>query len=790
MRRQNGNKGEKYVGTVRLVEDDSAVIEWPGGRRSRIPLPAPSDITVIPVGSVRYRALRDFQELKKEFSKSPVPVLVALLEEMGGEATVKQLQDETRHLGLAAEHDNTWWISIRKRLLGQPRVTESKSNGPLKLIDDPFQKERDLPAREALEFLATPATKRPRGLDQALREAVHAGQSELTAYERVAAHVLKVPLSAWPASTNEYTPQGVSQKVLAMAVEFLADATKGQRRAKNPTAEPSPKLGKGGAPPAAAVTPLLVGLVTTPEDSAAADQAAKLPRGLMAQACVMAVMARFESEDRTVGGDHLLRRGTVLLPEALDESPLVPASQREAFAEELLVRALDLLLRSAGQRPPSAPEREWVDLVLTAVPEHTLQLGVAATDTEDLAAALKALPDRPDGSRERVMLVLASLADTPDNAEQPGTPANPAEASAKSAESASAGIDPGPAEDASAEEPKVQESQSELAPAVTVDAGTPAQEQEAEGDAPGDTGPAEDAPTEEPTAQAPQTGSPTPATTTDTDAPAQEPKADGDAPDDADPAEDAPTEEPKAQESQSEPTPAATADADTPAPKSEEADDTPAGTAGAPAPVTVLAPEERNRYDIALSRERAVAQALRSERDQLKQELAASQRRYDRVGEEFAELRARLDAVTVELAAATRRGEALTRQAQRREQELRQARQAGRAASQSQLRQARIDGLRALAAVLAEVADQAAHATEESDPSRALYRRVLAQAATAGLVDIGTIGEETEFDPSRHQAPTGPAERVVVERPGFAWRAGGAQEEVVLLPAQVRRAEP
>ncbi len=749
MRRQDGIRGEKYVGTVRLVEDDSAVIEWPGGRRERIPLPPTSNITVIPVGSVRYQALRDSQRLEKEFSKSPVPVLVALLEEVGGEVTVRQLQDETRRLGLAGEHDRTWWNRIRQRLLAHPRVTESKPNGPLKIIDepvDPFEKERSLPAREALEFLATPATKRERGLEQALREAVCAGQSELATYERVAAHALKAALRPWPTEMNEYTPQGVSQKVLAMAVEFLADVTKGQRHAQSATAQPSPKLGKAGAPPVAAVTPLLVGLVTTPEGSAAADEAAKLPRGLMAQACVMAVMARFEAEE--AGADHLLRRGAVLLPWAIAESPLAPAARREAFAEELLVRALGLLLRSAGQRLPSDPECQWVDLVLAAVPEHTLRRGIAATSAEDLAAALEALPDRPDGGRERAKRVLASLASVPDDPEQPESPAAPASEAAKPTASSSAESGSASAADASPEEQKTQEPQSE--PATT-------------------------------------------AAPADTDAPAQEPEADGDgnATDDAAPTPEALSEESKPQEPEPEPvTRAAPAEAEAPAQDPEMAAETPAVTAEAPSRAPEPTPEERSRHDVALSRERAVAHALRSERDQLKQDLAASERRYDRAGEEFAELRTRLDAVTAELAAATRRGEALTLQAQRREQELRQSRQTGRAASQAQLRQARIDGLRVLATVLAEVADQAAHATDESDPSRALYRRVLAQAATAGLVDIGTSGEETEFDPSRHQAPTGAAEQVVVERPGFAWRAAGSQEEVVLLPALVRRAEP
>lgn len=747
MRRQDGSRGEKYVGTVRLVEADSAVIEWPDGRRERIPLPTPSGIAVIPAGSVQYRALRDFQELEKEFAKAPVPVLVALLEEMGEEVAIKQLRDETRRLGLAGELDSTWWSRTRKRLLEHPRVTESRPQGSLKIIEDPFQKERSLPAREALEALATPATKRPRGLELALREAVQAGQSELTAYERVAARTLKTTLRSWPAVMNAYDPRGVSQKVLAMAVEFFADVTKGLRRANNPTTEPSPKLGKLGAPPAVAVTPLLVGLVTTPEESGAADQATKLPRGLAAQACVMAVMERFDTEGRTVGGDHLLRRGAVLLACALEESPLVPAERREAFAEELLARTLGLLLRSTGQYLPSDPEWQWVDLVLSAVPEHTLRRGIAARCAEDLAAALEALADRPDGGRERATLVLASLAGAPDEAENPESPAASAAGSGKLAHATSEESGSASASKASPEEQKTQEPKNE--PVTT----------------------------------------PVPA---EADAPAEEPEAvgDGDVTVDVAPAPEVASEEPKRREQQPEPeTTAAPAEANPSAHAPGGVVETPAGIAGAPFPEAALPSEERSRLEAALSRERAVAHALRSERDQLKRDLAASERRYERADEEFAELRTRLEAVTAELAAATRRQEALTLQAQRREQELRQARQAGRAASQAQLRQARIDGLRVLATVLAEVADQAAHAADESDPSRALYRRVLTQAATAGLVDIGAIGEETAFDPSHHQAPTGQAERVVVERPGFAWRAGGSQEEVVLLPALVRRAE-
>ncbi|WP_405893176.1 hypothetical protein OG272_11130 [Streptomyces sp. NBC_00104] len=142
-----------------------------------------------------------------------------------------------------------------------------------------------------------------------------------------------------------------------------------------------------------------------------------------------------------------------------------------------------------------------------------------------------------------------------------------------------------------------------------------------------------------------------------------------------------------------------------------------------------------------------------------------------------------------ELEEAAERAEAMTRQLQRRDDELRQSRQAARGPSQAQLRQARIDTLRVLAAVLAEVADQAVHEAEETGPANALYRRVLARAAAAGVLDIGVLGEETDYDPAVHRAPGGPAPRVLVERPGFVWQGPREPGPVVLEQAIVRRAE-
>ncbi|MEV6739442.1 hypothetical protein AB0N14_21915 [Streptomyces sp. NPDC051104] len=692
IRRQGNSKGDDCIGTVCQVEDDNAVVQWPGGLRTRIPLPVPSDITVVPVDSLRYRSLRDASALRKEFAESPVSVLIKLLGEMGGEASLKELHSQARNLGLAGEHNSTWWGRMRKRLLAHPRVAEAKPGAPLKLLDesaDPFVEERALSAQEALEALATPATKRVQGRQQALRKAVASGASELSAYEHVAAHALGVALRSWPFDETAFTAQGVSEKVLAAVVEFLAEVTTGQRRAKNPVADPSSKLSKPGAPSPHAVTPLLVGLVTIPVESAAADQAAKLPRGLAAQECVMAVMARVDETDHPAGSEHLLRRGAALLKWAVAENSLVTAEQRDAFEEELCSRALRLLLRPAELAQPQGPLYEWVDLVLAAVPDHVVQHVIATTVSDDLKAALETLPARPNGGRKRATRLMTSLSALPDGAD----------------------------------------------PAVQT-LGDSAQTPEA------GTGGGRETPDQEP-------------------GQAIEP------------------------EDQSSPAPA-------PAASSVRETDTSDGGADTPesAGLAQLFPqEERARYEAALDQERAVAWALRGERDDLRQKLATLQSRYDRADEEISTLREQLGNASAELADVARRAEALNRKAQRQEDELRQGRQAGRAASQSQLRQARIDGLRVLATVLAEVADQAMHTTpDESSSAHALYRRVLAQASVADLADIGTVDEEVDFDPLRHQSRTGSAARVVVERPGFAWQAGTAQE-VVLVPALVRPAE-
>ncbi|MEU9353954.1 hypothetical protein AB0D65_24040 [Streptomyces griseoloalbus] len=208
-----------------------------------------------------------------------------------------------------------------------------------------------------------------------------------------------------------------------------------------------------------------------------------------------------------------------------------------------------------------------------------------------------------------------------------------------------------------------------------------------------------------------------------------------------------------------------------------------------------------------LEQERSNAEAARAElerqrrtaSDALAEAEATANRLRLRIADEEkhradAETRTRAAEATAEsarqgLEEAEQRVEAMTRQLRRRDDELRQSRQTARGASQAQLRQARIDTLRVLAAVLAEVADQAVHEGEETGPANALYRRALAQAAAAGVLDVGVLGEETDYDPEIHRAPGGPAPRVVVERPGFTWQGPRESGPIVLEQAIVRRVE-
>ncbi|WP_457462040.1 hypothetical protein [Streptomyces sp. TE5632] len=220
-------------------------------------------------------------------------------------------------------------------------------------------------------------------------------------------------------------------------------------------------------------------------------------------------------------------------------------------------------------------------------------------------------------------------------------------------------------------------------------------------------------------------------------------------------------------------------------------------------------PEQDPQAEIAaltrlLEEERSNAEAAKAEferqrraaSDALTEAEATANRLLLRIADEEkhraeAETRAHAAEATAEsarqgLAEAEQRVEAMTRQLRRRDDELRQSRQTARGASQAQLRQARIDTLRVLAAVLTEVADQAIHEDDETGPASALYRRALARAAAAGVLDIGALGEETDYDPVTHRAPGGPAARVVVERPGFVWQSPREPEPIVLEQVLVR----
>ncbi|WP_166028708.1 hypothetical protein [Streptomyces chilikensis] len=183
---------------------------------------------------------------------------------------------------------------------------------------------------------------------------------------------------------------------------------------------------------------------------------------------------------------------------------------------------------------------------------------------------------------------------------------------------------------------------------------------------------------------------------------------------------------------------------------------------------------------VALSEAEAVA-------DRLRLRVEEEKNRQEEAEERARAAEAKWESVQRALEEEAQRVERLTTQVRRRDDELRQARQTARGASQAQLRQARIDTLRVLAGVLAEVADQAAHEGGETGPATALYRRALARAAAAGVLDFGVPGEETEYDQVRHRAPGGPATRVVVERPGFVWQGPREPEPVVLEHALVRR---
>jgi hypothetical protein len=96
-------------------------------------------------------------------------------------------------------------------------------------------------------------------------------------------------------------------------------------------------------------------------------------------------------------------------------------------------------------------------------------------------------------------------------------------------------------------------------------------------------------------------------------------------------------------------------------------------------------------------------------------------------------------------------------------------------------RQVKADLVRVLAKVAAQVMQSSAASADAG-----LVRSVSHAAAREGLDPIGTVGQRSTFDPSRHDsmgAPISPDSQVTVVRPGYTWWDGA--DALVLLKAQV-----
>jgi len=98
-------------------------------------------------------------------------------------------------------------------------------------------------------------------------------------------------------------------------------------------------------------------------------------------------------------------------------------------------------------------------------------------------------------------------------------------------------------------------------------------------------------------------------------------------------------------------------------------------------------------------------------------------------------------------------------------------------------RQAVLDGIRALA----ELASEIEELTANEASARALIHRVRGRVKLSGLEPIERAGETVTFDRRRHE-PIGPpiadGARVVVVRPGYAWKT--ADENVLVARAVVQ----
>jgi hypothetical protein len=98
-------------------------------------------------------------------------------------------------------------------------------------------------------------------------------------------------------------------------------------------------------------------------------------------------------------------------------------------------------------------------------------------------------------------------------------------------------------------------------------------------------------------------------------------------------------------------------------------------------------------------------------------------------------------------------------------------------------RQAVLDGVRALA----ELASEVEELTANEASGRALIHRVRGRVKLSGLEPIERAGETVTFDRRRHESigpPIADGARVVVVRPGYAWKT--ADEDVLVARAVVQ----
>ncbi|MEV7861569.1 hypothetical protein AB0O86_22750 [Streptomyces hirsutus] len=702
----------RRVGTVRALDEKEVLVEWEGGENEHLPVPVPKTVRTLVPGTIRYKAATDVATLQSEFESDPVKVLVELLRELRKPVTIAALREHVENLGIVAHMFVDEWSHVRPLLLSHPDVRPA-SKGGVRWGGDgsgPRVSRREFSASEALGELASKSRK-TKDARQSLSDTVFAGLDELSPYELLAAHELKVPVTEWPQRWREPRPEHVTEEVRLIAVEHIIEMSRARSRILFPGTEPNLIERKAAEIPLSLeLLPLLVPLAAMPASSFAADKAAKALSGEYAWNALRAGMEYFEqalsassgSED-TPDPEELLAplstRARELLKRVLTRRPKKDDFSWLDFAEEMAFRACALLADPRIQEQPNGLVREWAQYVADH-PDIPVKLREAARAAQAAAVAEAADAVEADGTSDGER--------TKEGREAEAVPETPTVAAD---ETETAGVEDGGDADAEAE-------------AGEADTVEPVEAVIATDEPPQNA--TEDAPDETPEA-------------------AQEPERD-------------PQAEIEVLKSLLE----------------EERSNTEA--------VRAEHKRERRSASDALAEAEAAANRLRLRVvDEEKRRAEAEARAHAAEAERESAQR--------DLEEAAQRAEAMTRQLRRRDDELRQSRQTARGASQAQLRQARIDTLRVLAAVLAEVADQAVHEGEETGPANALYRRVLARAAAAGVLDIGVLGEETDYDPVVHRAPGGPAARVVVERPGFVWQGPREPGPVVLEQAIVRGVE-